>query len=191
MRLTRATEEHLPVILDLINDAVDNRLRHLDTDQWEKPWPTREERDDRVRRGLRGGKTWIVWDGDTAAATVTIAKQANVEVWPAELDRDEPAVYVHRLITRTAYQGRGLGASLVDWAGRLAAEQYEAKWIRIDVWTTNEDLHAYYQRIGFARVGFCEDPDYPSGALFQKPVPEPTSTVPLPWDIAGKDTSLS
>jgi GntR family transcriptional regulator len=189
MQLIRAEEEHLPIILDLINDAVDKRLRYLGTDQWEKPWPTREERDDRVLRGLGGRKTWIVWDGDTAAATVTVAKQANVEVWPAELNRDETAVYVHRLITRTAYQGRGLGASLVDWAGREAAEQYGAKWIRIDVWRENKALHAYYRGIGFVFVGFSDDPDYPSGALFQKPVPTQEPTVPLLWDVT-EDTSL-
>jgi GNAT superfamily N-acetyltransferase len=190
MRLIRAEEEHLPIILDLINDAVDRRLRHLDTDQWEKPWPNREERDERVLRGLRGRKTWIVWDGDTAAATVTIAKQANVEVWPAELDRDEPAVYVHRLITRTAYRGRGLGASLVDWAGREAYHQYRAKSIRIDVWRANEALHAYYQDIGFVPVGFSDDPDYPSGALFQKAVPVQECTGPFPWDVP-EDASFS
>jgi GNAT superfamily N-acetyltransferase len=190
MQLIRAEEAHLPVILALINDAVEKRLRLLDTDQWEKPWPTREERDERVLRGLRGGKTWIVWDDGTPAATVTIARQANPEVWPAELDRDEAAVYVHRLITRTAYQGRGLGAALVDWAGREAADQYGAEWIRIDVWRDNFALHSYYRGIGFAPVGFSDDPDYPSGALFQKPVPTPERTVPLPWNVP-EDISFS
>jgi GNAT superfamily N-acetyltransferase len=188
MRLNRAQARHLPVILGLIDDAVDQRLRHLDTDQWEKPWPTREERDARVLRGLTGGKTWIVWDGDTAAATVTIAMQANVEVWPAELDRDEPAVYVHRLITRKAYHGQGLGAALVDWAGSQGAQQYGARSTRIDVWTTNAKLHAYYQRIGFVHVGFCHDSGYPSGALFQKPVPAPERSLLLPWDTPADST---
>jgi GNAT superfamily N-acetyltransferase len=189
MQLMRAQVGHLPTILDLINDAVDQRLRYLDTDQWEKPWPTRDERDERVRRGLSGGKTWIVWDGLVAAATVTIAKQANLEVWPAKLDPDEPSVYVHRLITRTAYRGLGLGASLVNWAGRRAAEQYGARWIRIDVWTTNSNLHAYYRSIGFEPIGFCDDHDYPSGALFQKPVPTREPATELPWNLPD-DSSL-
>jgi len=189
MRLTRAHQGHLQLILDLIDDAVDRRLRHLDTDQWEKPWPTREERDARVLRGLSGGKTWIVWDGPIAAATVTIAKQPNPEVWPAGLGRDDPSVYVHRLITKTAYRGRGLGASLIDWAGRQSGGQYGARWIRIDVWTTNTNLHSYYRSIGFVLVGFCEDPDYPSGALFQKPVPAWEAPVSLPWAVP-EDTLL-
>src|SRR5438105_1774882 len=144
MRLARAEAKDFRVILGLIDDAA-LWLRSKDTDQWAKPWPTKRRRNTRVRMGLRGGKTWIVWDGDTAAATVTIAKQANPKVWPASAyDAAEPAVYVHRLITARSHTGRGLGAALIDWAGQRAAEQYGARSIRIDVWTANKALHDYY-----------------------------------------------
>jgi hypothetical protein len=59
---------------------------------------------------------------------------------------------------------------LIDWAGLHAQGLYGAKWIRIDVWSSNIALHDYYSRNGFQRCGSCVDPDYPSGALFQKPV---------------------
>ena len=37
------------------------------------------------------------------------------------------------------------------------------------VWRTNKMLHAYYEAQGFSFCGMSSDPDYPSGALFQKP----------------------
>jgi hypothetical protein len=37
------------------------------------------------------------------------------------------------------------------------------------VWRSNKELHAYYERRGFTSCGTSTDPDYPSGALFQKP----------------------
>lgn len=172
MRLVRAecTAEHLRAILGLIDDSA-AWLRSKDTDQWAAPWPDRLRRDARVIRGLRGGKTWIIWDGDTPAATITVAKHANPAVWPASADEpSEPAVYVHRLITARAYAGWGLGAQLVDWAGLRAARQYGARSIRIDVWKSNEALHDYYRKRRFEFAGYCPDPGYPSGALFQKPV---------------------
>ncbi len=184
LRLARAeaTAEHFRVILSLIDDAA-VWLRSKNTDQWAKPWPNRRRRNSRVERGLRGGKTWIVWDGQTPAATVTVAKQPNTAVWPASAyDPAEPAVYIHRLITARSYAGWGLGAELIDWAGRRAAEQYGARSIRIDVWRSNTALHDYYRKRGFEFVGFCPDPRYPSGALFEKPVAaiEERST-PLLW----------
>ena len=49
------------------------------------------------------------------------------------------------------------------------AEGSRAQWIRVDVWRSNKELHAYYERRGFTSCGESSDPDYPSGALFQKP----------------------
>jgi len=94
-------------------------------------------------------------------------------VWPEENGR-EPAVYVRRITVRRnrEYAGRGLGGQLLDWAGLRANRDYGARWIRVDVWTTNLGLHDYYRRQGFQFSGLCPIPGYPSAALFQKPVNE-------------------
>jgi len=63
--------------------------------------PDPAARDERVLAGLRNEKTWIVWDGDIAAATITITTRRNNAVWsnPAcTADLTERAVFVHRLI---------------------------------------------------------------------------------------------
>lgn len=182
MRLARATPEDLPVILGLIEEAAAWLRCSKNTSQWSKPWPNEEQRNARVLKGLLGGKTWIVWDEATPAATITVAKQANTAVWPESVyELSEPAVYVHRLITARPYAGWGLGADLIDWAGCRAAEQYRAQWIRVDVWTSNTALHEYYRKRGFEFAGFCPNPEYPSGALFEKPVSaiEERTTPPL------------
>jgi ribosomal protein S18 acetylase RimI-like enzyme len=77
-------------------------------------------------------------------------------------------VYACRLVVSRAFSGRGLGAALLDWAGLRARQSYGARWIRVDVWTTNAALHAYYKRLGFGSCGFSEASGYPSAALFQK-----------------------
>ena len=172
MLIAKATAADLDAVLGLIKEASD-WLGRKKTDQWEKPWPTREERDARVLAGLKNEKTWIVWDGDQAAATVTIAAKANRAVWSkpgCECKLEEKAVYAHRLITARKYAGSGLGAELIDWAGLRGRRKNRARWIRIDVWSSNVALHNYYLNSGFKRCGSCDDPDYPSDALFQKPV---------------------
>lgn len=170
MRIALATTEDFDAILGLIDDAA-TWLRTKNTDQWKSPWPDQAARDDRVMRGLAGEKTWIVWDGDVAAATVTLTPKLNPRVWsrPAcTCELSERAVYAHRLITARGHRGQGLGAQLIDWAGLGARSDYGAKWVRIDVWSTNAALHDYYLSTGFEPCGACDDPGYPSGRLFQK-----------------------
>jgi GNAT superfamily N-acetyltransferase len=192
LRLARAKSKHQKDVIGLIDDAA-AWLRNKDTTQWEKPWPDREQRDARVRRGLDGGKTWIVWDDSAhiAVATVTVALQPNAKVWPPPACLpSQRAVYIHRLVTRRSHAGLGIGAELIDWVGLRAAEQYGAEWIRIDVWTSNRALHEYYEKRGFVYYGNCTDPAYPSGALFQKPIaeiePRNTNLLALPADVTLK-----
>ncbi len=90
-------------------------------------------------------------------------------IWPEENERD-PAVYVRRVVVSRPYAGHGLGSQLLDWAGLRASRVYGARWVRVDVWTTNEELHDYYKSQGFKYRGLCPIPDYPSAALFQKSV---------------------
>jgi GNAT superfamily N-acetyltransferase len=173
MLIESAKIKHLDAVLSLVDEASTWLRDYKETDQWAEPWPTKKERDARILKGLQNGKTWIVWDGNTAAATVTIATAYNPAVWsePAcTCDLTERAVYVHRLITARKYAGCGLGEELIDWAGLRGRRKNRARWIRIDVWTSNTALHEYYTKRGFHPCGSCIDPDYPSGALFQKSV---------------------
>jgi GNAT superfamily N-acetyltransferase len=148
-------------------------LRTQSTDQWAKAWPSEDEREERIKAAIRAGRTWVAWDGVIPAATIT-ASPNHHEIWPAENRRD-PAVYIRRLIVSRdrKYSGHGLGAQLLDWAGLRASREYGARWVRVDIWTTNTKLHKYYRDQGFAFCGFCEwIAGYPSAALFQKPVDE-------------------
>lgn len=167
-RLRQSVLEELPIVIGLVDEAVKWLGRVKDTDQWARPWPSPELSTARLRRFIRAGATWIAWDDDTPAATITMQSRADPRLWTRQ-ERDELAVYVHRLIVSRHYAGRGLGAGLLDWAAGRAARSYGARWVRVDVWTTNKELHEYYQRQGFTLVRIRSDLEYPSGALFQRP----------------------
>jgi hypothetical protein len=69
------------------------------------------------------------------------------------------------------YARPGLGAALLTGPRRHRKKEYRAELMRIDVRTTNEALHAYYERQHFVR---CSNPrglgDYPSQALIERSV---------------------
>lgn len=166
--LCPANENDHDAIVGLIEAAAEWLRKAKHTDQWAQPWRSEEDRSDRIRRDLAAGKTRILRDNHTGAPVATItADPEDYPIWPAARLR-EPAVYVRRLVVRRDYAGRKIGAALLDWAGLTALRQYRAQWIRVDVWRTNKELHTYYERLGFVPQGNSSDPNYPSGALFQK-----------------------
>ena len=175
LELGRADENDHGAIVRLIEDAARWLRVTKDTDQWARPWPSEADRSYRIRRDLATGKTWLLRDNGIAVATITADSQPS-PVWTAERQR-EPAVYVHRLVVGRDHAGLRLGSALLDWAGLTARRGYGARWVRVDVWSTNQKLHAYYEREGFTWCGMSSDLDYPSGALFQKP----TAHIEVSW----------
>jgi RimJ/RimL family protein N-acetyltransferase len=170
-QVRRASIDQQEILIRLI-DAAGAWLRdEKGSTQWNRPWPTRAARDQRIRDGLIGGRTWIVWDGDVAAASVTIEQTGSPALWTAD-ERRTPAVYLHRLVLKRQYAGRGLGARLINWAAQQGfLENPEATCIRIDTWTDNHGLHKYYEGQGFKFVAVRDTPDgCPSGRLFQRPI---------------------
>ncbi len=178
LSVRQAVVGDMPTILAMIDEAAD-WLGTKGTDQWARPWPTTRGRDRRVRRGLRKNKTWIVEMDGVPIGTVTLRRRGNRRLWTAQ-ERREPAVYLSRLVIRRDYAGQAIGEALIDWAGARAARDWGAHWVRIDVWTTNVALHDYYKKRGFRPYGdqrSAKINDYPSAALFQKPVVEIDETA--------------
>jgi ribosomal protein S18 acetylase RimI-like enzyme len=173
MRITRATPDDLDTLVTFRDEAA-AWLARRGIDQWQEPWPTGDLMVEGMLRNIQAGETFIVWDGDTPAATITINRWAKPELWTEE-EAAEPALYAHKVTVDRAHAGQGLGAELLDWAGTRAADE-GADWLRVDVWTTNEHLQHYYLKQGFTYVRTVVLPHNPSGALFQRPA----ERVPTP-----------
>lgn len=169
----------LDSVVALVRDAA-AWLRSMRIDQWQHPWPDPAGHRERIHNDLVKDKTWLVQDGETIAATITIDTDEPMDVdehpvWPVQ--ESQPAVlYVRRVIVSRRYARLGLGAALLDWAADVAKNDHRAELIRIDVRTTNFKLHAYYEAQRFIRR---PDPqglgDYPSQALFERGVHVPGS----------------
>jgi GNAT superfamily N-acetyltransferase len=165
MEIAPAQAEDLEILI-AFRDEASRWLSARGIDQWSSPWPSEDLMADGMLRNIRAGETFIVWDDGTAAATITVDRWANPDLWtPAEAA--EASLYTHKLTVARAYAGRGLGAELLDWAGTKAADS-GATWLRLDVWTTNHDLQRYYLEQGFIHVRTVALAHNPSGALFQR-----------------------
>lgn len=142
-------------------------------DQWSIPLPRSA-----VAATVSAGQTWLAWDGEDPAATITLTAYVDVDVdglWKPDRDpealwypEDDPAdaLYAAKMMLPLNRAGDGIGTELLDWA---AGRAYDAglTWLRLDAWTTNTRLHTYYRHQGFRHVRTI--PTRVSGACFQRP----------------------
>ena len=183
--LSIAEEEHIAIVIQLLDEAADWLHKVKRSDQWPRPHPAPHKRYERLSQGITARRTWIGWVGDTPMATITAEEKGDPVLWTEE-ELAEPATYIHRMVVSRDYAGRALGAELLTWAGQRAARRYGARWIRLDAWTTNTALHSYYLLQGFEFIRYSNTPANPSGALFQKPIDE---TVALSDQILTCETT--
>jgi GNAT superfamily N-acetyltransferase len=120
-------------------------LTALGTDQWQRPYPA-----DKLGATIDAGLVFMVRDGATTAATITLTPEAEAGLW-TEQELAEPSMFVNKLTVARTHAGQDLGGRLLDWACDRAYRS-NADWLRLDAWTTNEALQRYYLRHGFDHV---------------------------------------
>ena len=127
----------MSALIGLIDEAAGWLKTEKDTDQWQRPWPNPPARDQRIRRGIKNGRTWIVEDWTEPlgsprrlVATVSCGRGGNKKLW-TQRERKKKAVYISRLIVSRAHKGRGVGAALINWASVRGMEAWGAECTQI------------------------------------------------------------
>lgn len=144
MKITLALPGDLPDLLAFRQEAA-GWLSKLGTDQWSRPYPA-----DRLLATIESGTVFMVRDGDTTVATITLTPDPEEGLW-TEQELSEPSLFINKLTVARTHAGQNLGGRLLDWAGDRAFRA-SMKWLRLDAWTTNEALQRYYLAQGFEYV---------------------------------------
>jgi GNAT superfamily N-acetyltransferase len=153
--ITPAQPDDLATLLAFRKEAA-GWLSALGSDQWSRPYPA-----DRLAATIVAGTVFMVRNGVTTAATITLTTTAEPGLWSDD-ELAEPSVFINKLTVARAYAGTNLGGRLLDWAGDRACRA-GAKWLRLDAWTTNEALQRYYLRQGFEHVRTVREGDAVNG----------------------------
>ncbi|UBU15541.1 GNAT family N-acetyltransferase [Nonomuraea gerenzanensis] len=179
LSLRRAEPADLPGVLTLLADTAE-WLHTQGVRQWprggfgpERIEPLIEERvlfllDDELR----------YLDPDESAppvATIALDDHADPEFW-TRADDPGAALYIHKLAVARPWSGSGLGDALLDWACAVAFSA-GLPWLRLDCAKANPRLQGYYRDRGFRHVRTVDLPHRSSGALFQRPSEDVTTTA--------------
>ncbi|MFF8994034.1 GNAT family N-acetyltransferase [Streptomyces sp. NPDC014983] len=163
MIVVRAQLADIPRLLKFRTDAA-KWLREQGSDQWSTPYPP-----ELLTQSVMAGEVYLFHPGKATppVATVTLDQRAEPVLWSPD-ERSEPALYVHKLTVAQPGRGDRLGARILDWCGDQAARSGK-KWLRLDAWTSNARLHAYYERLGFTHIRTVHDPAaFDSGWVAQR-----------------------
>ncbi|MEV5874120.1 GNAT family N-acetyltransferase [Streptomyces sp. NPDC052101] len=144
MRIVPAQPQDVSKLLAFREEAA-AWLSQLGTDQWQRPYPA-----DKLLETIEGGTVFMVKDDDATAGTITLTPEAEAGLW-TDQELTEPSLFINKLTVARTHAGENVGGRLLDWAGDRAYRA-GAKWLRLDAWTTNGGLQAYYLRQGFEHV---------------------------------------
>ena len=67
-------------------------------------------------------------------------------------ERDQDAIYIHRIVTHPDFRGFSFVKQIVKWAKKYS-KTHQLKFIRMDTWADNEKLLKYYTSCGFSFAG--------------------------------------
>ena len=113
-------------------------------------WEEGELASRRIRSEIRLEQFFIAeCDGDPAGAVRF--QLEDRQFWP-DIPQDDSA-FVHRLVVRRQYQGRGISTALLEWAvdrARALGKTY----LRLDCDEDRPKLRALYERFGFLLHSF-------------------------------------
>lgn len=133
----------LETVLSILEGAA-RWLASRGIDQWGPESSPRQRIVDCVERG-----EVYLFRVDGRPVGTLVLQWSDEETWGGVAD---DAGYVHGLVIRREWAGRGLGRALLKWAeDRAAAAGRE--YLRLDCAAENRALSAYYERAGFRRRG--------------------------------------
>lgn len=153
----RATAEDVPIVTQIRNDAHAKKVAHRDY-AWGKEGDGFSER--WVRNNVSEKSVYVVEQNGNLVGTFVLELDDEKHWGPQE----PIAGYVHGLCVRSGFNGRGLGSLMLDWCGdKLSA--LNRRLIRLDCAVHNTKLCAYYESLGFYRVGEYAEPE-PGGGIW-------------------------
>jgi 8-oxo-dGTP pyrophosphatase MutT (NUDIX family) len=143
--IRRATANDVPILTQIRNDAHAKKVAYCDY-AWGKDGDGFSE--NWVRHNVSQTEVYVVEVEGTPVATFSLVLDEDKHWGPQE----PVAGYVHGLSVRKDFNGRGLGSFILDWCGdKISA--LDRSVIRLDCAVHNVKLCAYYESLGFIRVG--------------------------------------
>ncbi|WP_026475569.1 GNAT family N-acetyltransferase [Alkaliflexus imshenetskii] len=135
-------------VLSLFKEAAE-KISRMEIDHWQYWKNPPKSKVEWVEEGIRNNEFFFIKNEmDDLVGMVRILKE-DLMYWGQQ---KEEALYVHSLVVRDAYNGNGIGRIVLEMVGE-EAKRLNRKFLRLDADSRNPKLCAYYENMGFHKVG--------------------------------------
>lgn len=159
-----ADEEALDEVLALFKETA-LKIQAKNVDHWQYWIHPPIEKIAWVKEGLSRGEYYFIRDLHEKTIGMVRIMEKDEYYWGL---RDDQAFYVHSLVIKEAYNGRGLGALVLQKIA-VKARAKDCEFLRLDAVATNVKLCRFYESLGFVKVGVKKVP-LSSNNLYQLPL---------------------
>lgn len=137
--------EDLPHIFELYQMATDFQNKRSVV-----AWPNFEQ--ELIKKEIKENRQWkMVINSEIACVWATA--ESDPYIW--EEKNSDPAIYIHRISTKSNFRGRNLVKKIVEWC-RKHAQEKNKKFIRMDTVGKNIGLINHYKKCGFEYLGLTK-----------------------------------
>lgn len=157
-----ATEQDFPGLLAILNHALRYKQHRED-----RSWGGDDFNAAELRDYMRHADLYAVTQQDEVVGTFSLTWEDDEGKWAGQPAL--PAAYLHRLAVAEDRHGWKLGEKLVEQAAQLA-RQHSRQYLRLDCNADSARLCAYYENLGFERVGSEQLGQSYMAALYQRPL---------------------
>jgi ribosomal protein S18 acetylase RimI-like enzyme len=140
--------DELQTVLKLFKEAAE-KIAKLDVDHWQYWKNPPKEKVDWVNEGLENNEFFFIKNtNDELIGMVRILHEDEL-YWGIQ---QEKALYIHSLVVREQFEGKGLGNIIINKIAAMA-KNLNYPYLRLDAVANNTKLCNYYQKLGFEKVG--------------------------------------
>lgn len=113
-------------------------------------WPDFEK--ELVETEIAENRQWkLIIDGVIACVWATTF--SDEQIW--EKQKDDAAIYIHRIATNPSFRGHNFVSIIVNWA-KIYAKDCEKDFVRLDTLGDNKKLIEHYTNAGFDFLGMFD-----------------------------------
>lgn len=138
----------LEQVIGLFREAAD-KISKKNIDHWQYWKNPPSEKIKWVEDGLQNKEYFFVENSNQDLIGMVRILEEDLMYWGSQ---SEKAKYVHSLVIREPYNGKGIGELILQKIGKQAKAE-GCKYLRLDADSGNPKLCNYYEKQGFKKVG--------------------------------------
>tara|TARA_R110002049_G_scaffold58910_5_gene159760 strand:- start:945 stop:1445 length:501 start_codon:yes stop_codon:yes gene_type:complete len=140
-------------VLGLFKEAA-KRINLMNIDHWQYWKNPPLEKVQWVEEGIKGNEFYFIKVSENDTVGMVRIMQEDILYWGKQ---EGKAHYIHSLVVKEKYNGKGLGAEIINAIAERAREN-NCEFLRLDADANNPKLCNYYKRLGFNKVGIRKLP---------------------------------